>query len=88
MEIIGEIKSIIISKLVDLSQFFVDVIVKGHKGFKKVFIVIDGDNGVMIDDCVNLSCEFLKIFDDMGLFDDSYMLEVFMLGLDQFLKLK
>lgn len=88
MEIIGEIKSIITSKLADPSQFLVDVIVKGHKGPKKVLIVIDGDNGVTIDDCANLSRELSKTFDDTRLFDDSYMLEVSTPGLDQPLKLK
>lgn len=88
MEIIGEIKSIITSKLADPSQFLVDVIVRGHKGPKKVLIVIDGDNGVTIDDCANLSRELSKAFDDTRLFEESYMLEVSTPGLDQPLKLK
>ena len=88
MEIIGEIKSIITSKLADPSQFLVDVIVKGHKGPKKVLIVIDGDHGVTIDDCANLSRELSKAFDDTRLFEDNYMLEVSTPGLDQPLKLK
>jgi ribosome maturation factor RimP len=87
MEIIEEIKSIITRKLADPGQFLVDVVVKGHKGPKKVLIIIDGDKGVTIDDCANLSREVSKIFDDSQLFDDSYTLEVSTPGLDQPLRL-
>ena len=87
MEFGEEIKNIITRKLADPSQFLVDVIVKGHKGPKKVLIIIDGDKGVTIDDCANLSREISKAFDDLQLFDDSYMLEVSTPGLDQPLRL-
>ncbi len=87
MEFVEEIKNIITRKLADPSQFLVDVIVKGQKGPKKVLIIIDGDKGVTIDDCANLSREISKAFDDLQLFDDSYMLEVSTPGLDQPLRL-
>ena len=87
MEFVEEIKNIITRKLADPNQFLVDVIVKGHKGPKKVLIIIDGDKGVTIDDCANLSREISKAFDDLQLFDDSYMLEVSTPGLDQPLRL-
>ena len=88
MEIIEEIRSIVTQKLTDPSQFLVDVIAKGHKGPKKILIIIDGDQGVTIDDCANLSRELSKAFDDMQLLDESYMLEVSTPGVDQPLKLK
>lgn len=87
MEFVEEIKNIITPKLADPNQFLVDVIVKGHKGPKKVLIIIDSDKGVTIDDCANLSREISKAFDDLQLFDDSYMLEVSTPGLDQPLRL-
>jgi ribosome maturation factor RimP len=87
MEFAEEIKNIITRKLADPNQFLVDVIVKGHKGPKKVLIIIDSDKGVTIDDCANLSREISKAFDDLQLFDDSYMLEVSTPGLDQPLRL-
>ena len=87
MEFAEEIKNIITRKLADPSQFLVDVIVKGHKGPKKVLIIIDSDKGVTIDDCANLSREISKAFDDLQLFDDSYMLEVSTPGLDHPLRL-
>jgi len=87
MEFAEEIKNIITRKLADPSQFLVDVIVKGHKGPKKVLIIIDSDKGVTIDDCAILSREISKAFDDLQLFEDSYMLEVSTPGLDQPLRL-
>ena len=85
---IEEIKSVITTKVTDPRQYLVDVIIKGHKGPQKVLIVIDGDRGVTIDDCANLSRELSKTFDDAQFFDESYMLEVSTPGLDQPLKLK
>ena len=87
MEFAEEIKNIITRKLADPDQFLVDVVIKGHKGPKKVLIIIDSDKGVTIDDCANLSREISKEFDDLQLFDDSYMLEVSTPGLDQPLRL-
>ncbi len=87
MEFAEEIKNIITRKLADPDQFLVDVVVKGHKGPKKVLILIDSDKGITIDDCAILSRELSKEFDDSQLFDDSYMLEVSTPGLDQPLRL-
>ncbi len=87
MEFAEEIKNLITRKLADPDQFLVDVVIKGHKGPKKVLILIDSDKGVTIDDCANLSRELSKEFDDSQLFADSYMLEVSTPGLDQPLRL-
>ena len=87
MEFAEEIKNLITRKLADPDQFLVDVVIKGHKGPKKVLIIIDSDRGVTIDDCANLSRELSKEFDDSRFFADSYMLEVSTPGLDQPLRL-
>ena len=88
MELVEEIRRIISTTLADPNQFIVDVIVSGHRGPKKVLILIDGDQGVTIDDCANLSRELSKAFDDSQVFEESYLLEVSTPGLDQPLKLK
>lgn len=88
MEIIEEIRRIITGILADSTQFLVDVIVKGTKGTQKVLVIIDGDKGVTIDDCANLSRELSKALDDARWLDESYTLEVSTPGLDQPLKLK
>lgn len=88
MELVENIRNLAESKLTDNSQFVVDVVVKGQKGPRKVLIVIDGDNGVTIDDCANLSRELSKALDDLQLIDESYTLEVSTPGLDQPLRLR
>jgi ribosome maturation factor RimP len=88
MEIVEEIKRVAATKLTDPSQFIVDVLVLGHKGPKKVLIILDSDKGITIDDCAFLSRELSKWFDESQLLDESYMLEVSTPGLDQPLKLK
>jgi ribosome maturation factor RimP len=88
MELTEEIKRIVESKLTDPSQFLVEVLLSSKKGPKKLLIIIDGDNGVTIDDCGNISRELSKALDDSSLLDENYMLEVSTPGLDHPLKLK
>jgi len=83
MDIVEEIKKIANTKLTDSSQFIVDVVVSARKGPKKVLILVDGDNGVTIDDCATLSRDLSKTFDDLEWMDESYTLEVSTPGLDQ-----
>jgi ribosome maturation factor RimP len=88
MELTDEIKRIVEATLTDPGQFLVDVLVSAKKGPKKVLIIIDGDNGVSIDDCALVSREVSARLDESGLVDDSYLLEVSTPGLDHPLKLQ
>src|SRR5688572_13522545 len=83
-----EIKNIASQKLTDRAQFIVEVVVSARKGPKKLLVVVDGDQGVSIDDCATLSRELSKELDESTLVDESYTLEVSTPGLDQPLKLK
>jgi ribosome maturation factor RimP len=87
MDLVENIKKLATEKLADPSHFIVDVIASTRKGPQKVLIVIDGDNGVNIDDCANLSRDVAKSLDDSGWLSDSYLLEVSTPGLDQPLSL-
>lgn len=70
-------------------KFVVEVLVSGKKIPKKVLVFIDGDQGVTIDDCADLSRILSKEFDDRAYFgDDNYLLEVSTPGLDHPLKLR
>lgn len=69
-------------------QFVVDVIVTAKKGPGKVIVLVDGDSGVNIDDCAELSRQLSKALDEIGLIDDRYVLEVSTPGVDQPLKLQ
>ena|SRR5690606_10597146 len=74
-------------KLIDSRQFIVEVVVSARKGPKKILVIIDGDEGINIDDCANLSRELSKSLDEIGMFEDSYLLEVSTPGADHPLKL-
>ena len=88
MELEDQIKQIAETKLTDPSQFIVDVNISARKGPKKVLVIMDGDQGVNIDDCALLSREISQVLDESPLMDEAYTLEVSTPGLDQPLKLK
>ena len=55
MNIRKNIETFIENHLVDSDQFLVEVEQKGTERFPKLFIYIDGDNGVTINDCAKLA---------------------------------
>lgn len=82
------------SKLADLAesclqpgQFLVDV-VASSKNLSKITIVVDGDAGVTIDDCGEISRLLSGKLDELDFGTGRYVLEVTTPGLDQPLKLK
>jgi ribosome maturation factor RimP len=87
MDLGEEIRRMAEPQLAD-GQFIVDIIVSDRKGPKKVLVILDGDNGVSIDDCAEMSRHLSKLLDESTLIDENYMLEVSTPGLDQPLKLK
>lgn len=81
------------SKLADLVEkclkpghFLVDV-VASSRNLSKITVIIDGDQGVTIDNCGDLSRELSARLDEMDFGTGRYVLEVTTPGLDQPLKL-
>jgi len=67
----------------------VEVLISGKKIPKRVLIIIDGDHGITIDDCAELSRKVSKEMDERAFFgDENYMLDISTPGLDHPLKLK
>lgn len=87
MELIEEIKCLAADCLTNSSQFIVDVTVSSRKSLGKVVVLVDGDEGISIDDCAELSRKLSKHLDEKGWLDNQYLLEVSTPGLDQPLKL-
>lgn len=88
MDLAGEIRGLVEQNL-SPDKFVVEVLLSGNKIPKRVLIIIDGDQGVTIDDCAELSRFLSKQFDERNYFgDDNYLLEVSTPGLDHPLKLK
>ncbi len=75
------------SCLGDKSQFLVDIVISARQGPKKVLVLVDGDNGIGIDDCSEISRKLAVLLDESGLIADQYLLEVSSPGIDQSLKL-
>jgi len=88
MDLVEEIRNLATQNL-SPDKFVVEALVSGKKIPKRVMIIIDGDHGITIDDCAELSRVLSKQFDDRGFFgDDNYLLEVSTPGLEHPLKLK
>jgi len=87
MDVIEKIKDLAQSHLKDPAHFVVDVIMSKHKPYK-VTVILDGDQGITIDDCSLLSRSISEDLDQIDLIKDNYTLEVGTPGLDQPLKLK
>ena len=88
MEIKDVLWQVAEENLKDESFFLVDIIVKGTGGGKmKVLILLDGDEGVNIDDCADLSRAVGMRVEAEDLIEQAYILEVSSPGLDHPLKL-
>jgi len=74
-----EISSLHIS---DPSHFLVDVVISSTKGPKKVLILVDGDEGINIDVCAELSRAIGHEVEERNLIDSAYRLEVSSPGVD------
>lgn len=70
----------------DPTLFVVEVSLKGSSGNQKLSIFLDGDSGISIDACVNVSRALSGILEEQNLIDGKYYLEVSSSGVDQPLK--
>jgi ribosome maturation factor RimP len=87
MELGEKIRELAVSHLVDPSHFVVDVLVSKYKP-TKVTVQLDGDKGISIDDCAEVSRKLSDDLEVLNLIEGAYNLEVGTPGLDVPLKLK
>lgn len=87
MDLNAEIRQLVEPNLAP-DQFLVDVIVSAKKSPGKVLVLLDGDQGINIDTCAEISRQLSKALDERNLIGDNYLLEVSTPGVDQPLKLK
>lgn len=86
MEIQAKLRDLVAESL-KTSHFLVDVVAPA-KNLSKITIIIDGDNGITIDDCTELSRTVSAKLDELEFGSTHYTLEVSTPGLDHPLKLK
>ncbi|MEL7144969.1 MAG: hypothetical protein AAFO69_01270, partial [Bacteroidota bacterium] len=83
-----KIKGQVVQLLEEHSDLFlIDVIVKGNIGTVKVVVILDGDNGVGIDNCVSISRQLSGFLEEEDLIEGKYTLEVTSSGLEHPLQL-
>jgi ribosome maturation factor RimP len=69
------------------AYFLVDVVISGIKAVPKITVWVDGDAGIPIDKCAEISRRLSKQIEDRELITSAYTLEVSSPGIDQPLKL-
>jgi ribosome maturation factor RimP len=87
MDLNAEIRQLVESTLAP-DQFVVDILVSNKKNPGKVMVLLDGDQGINIDVCAEVSRQLSKTLDERNLMGDNYLLEVSTPGVDHPLKLK
>jgi ribosome maturation factor RimP len=81
-----EIKGLAEAQLADSSHFVVDVIGSLRSNPKKLLVILDGDKGITIDDCAEVSRKLSDVLDEKNIVEGAFLLEVSTPGLDQPLK--
>jgi ribosome maturation factor RimP len=88
MDVAAKIKELAESALQEQGHFIVDVLYNPRQRPARLMIILDGDNGVTIDQCAELSRRLAVLLDEQNILEDAYLLEVSTPGLDHPLKLK
>lgn len=87
MDLAHNIQQLAESLLANDNLFIVEVSAVMKRKPGKILVVLDGDDGVSIEDCANLSRKLSEKLDELPEMDENYLLEVTTPGLDQPLKL-
>lgn len=81
-----KILRIVEEHLPDTSYYVVEVKLTGKKGYEKIVVLVDGDQGISIDICAKITRSLSDELDELNMFEGSYTLEVSSPGLDYPLK--
>ena len=87
MDIKEKIREIVNSNLQSPEHFIVDINVSGSTTVNKITVLLDGDNGITIDECARMSRMLSKELEEMNFSELPYLLEVSSPGVDKPLKL-
>ncbi len=87
MDLKERIGEIVTNYLEGSAFFLVNTIITGAKSVPKIIVWLDGDAGVSIEKCAEVSRILGKQIEDENLIESAYTLEVSSPGIDQPLKL-
>lgn len=82
MDLKRKIEEIVLNNLEDDNLFLVDVNIAGGPGTQKVQVLLDGDEGIDIDQCAAISRALASEIEEFDLIPDAYILEVSSPGFD------
>ena len=82
MELKERLEELVNDNLKSEQHFLVDIVITAKEGPKKVLILLDGDEGINIDDCAKVSRAVGHAVEEEELITDAYRLEVSSPGLD------
>jgi ribosome maturation factor RimP len=85
MDVVKEIADRLIN-ILPKDQFVVDILVKGSDANPKILILVDGDQGITIDDVAKTSKRLGAQMEEEELMNSPYTLEVSSAGVDHPLK--
>lgn len=88
MDLGAKVRELAESKLADPGHFVVEVRYLDKHRPARLLVILDGDKGVTIDACANMSRELSKVLDEQDFIKAAYLLEVSTPGLDHPLKMK
>lgn len=88
MDLKAEITEMAVSLLTKPDLFLVDTVISGNKVQKKIVVIVDGDQGVTIEDCASISRGLSAKLDEKSLIEENYTLEVTTPGVDMPLQLR
>jgi ribosome maturation factor RimP len=86
MEAKDAIKDLAEQSLPGNEFFIIDVKVTGKTNQQKVLVIVDGDNGISIDDCAELSRKLGDALDASDLLPGTFHLEVSSPGADEVIR--
>jgi ribosome maturation factor RimP len=86
METAAQIKQLVDQHLAGSSHFVLEVRVNARLNPPKITVIVDGDQGITIDDCANVSRALGDAIHEQKLLED-YTMEVTTPGIDQPLRL-
>ena len=88
MKLKEQLTNLVESNLPSQEHYLVDIVLKGSDQQQKVIVLLDGDNGIVIDDCAKVSRAMGAALEEDDPFPGKYTLEVSSTGLDHPLTLK
>jgi len=88
MEVKAQIEEIVNGLITEPNLFLVEVNIGSYNKTTRVSVILDGDEGIGIDECAILSRELGQKLEELAIFDVAYTLEVSSPGIDKPLKLK